>query len=68
MYKIVKIMDSIEIDMEITGTKRQCRNGLQMIRNEYMRRGWTSVKIGKDCVYVLSKSGNHDYRFIIREK
>ena len=54
--------------MEITGTKRQYRNVLQMIRNEYMRKGWTSVKIGKDCVYVLSRSGNHDYRFVVRGK
>lgn len=68
MYKIVKIMNSIEIDMEITETKRQCRNILQMIRNEYMRKGWTSVKIGKDCVYVLSRSGNHHYRFAVRGK
>lgn len=68
MHKIVKIMDSIEIDMEITGTKRQCRNILQMIRNEYMGKGWTSVKIEKDCVYVLSRTGIHDYKFVVKEK
>lgn len=67
MFRIIMIMENIEIEILKIKSIRECRKWLQIIRNKYLRKGWLSVKINNNCIYVLSRDGKHEYKFVIKE-
>lgn len=60
-------MENVEIEMMKRKSIRECRKQLQIIRNRYLRKEWLSVKINNNCIYVLSRDGKHEYKFVIKE-
>ena len=51
MYKVVKYGNVLE-DTQIvyTGNLKACRYKLSMIKNEYSRKGWATIRVNKDAL------------------
>jgi hypothetical protein len=68
MCKVVKYGNVLE-DTQIvyTGNLKACRYKLSMIKNEYSRKGWATIRVNKDCLDVIDRIGKGIYTYAVRK-
>ena len=68
MYKVVKYGNVLENTQVVyTGSLRACRYKLSMIKNEYGRKGWATIRVNKDCVDVINRIGKGVYTYAVKK-
>lgn len=68
MCKVVKYGNVLE-DTQIvyTGNLKACRYKLSMIKNEYSRKRWATIRVNKDCLDVMNGIGKGIYTYAVRK-
>lgn len=68
MYKIVRYGNVLE-DTQIvyTGSLRACRDKLSIIKDEYSRKRWGTIRVNKDCLDVIDRIEKRIYTYAVKK-